>query len=147
MSTNKSLISGIKGIDCLTGINSMAVVHLYYSISSLGQDLNTKILRLTSVLKRLNKNINVTDMQLKRFIIETNINPVHNQNTNEEDLDSETITDEFKIFILEKLKSLEDRISSVENIDKKSFKKNESINNSSLLLFNKDEGEKTSTIW
>jgi len=147
MSTNKSLISGIKGIDCLTGINSMAVVHLYYSISSLGQDLNTKILRLTSVLKRLNKNINVTDMQLKRFIIETNINPVHNQNTYEEDLDSETITDEFKIFILEKLKSLEDRISSVENIDKKSFKKNESINNSSLLLFNKDEGEKTSTIW
>lgn len=69
MSEKKSLVTNFKGSDVVIGINSGCIIYLFYEMSKLGADLNKKILGITDIIKRINKNTNVVDMQLKRHLV------------------------------------------------------------------------------
>ena len=148
MSVTKSKFSDIRTVDYLTGINTAAIIYIYYSMTTLGQDLNNKIIRLTTVLKRLNKNINVSDMQLKRFIFESSINPLHDDKLNEEDIDSNAKEEDFKIEVLERIKALESRLSIYESVNNPIIPKCTKINkNESPNIVHNHDGGKTAVIW
>lgn len=114
MSDKKFSLTNFKGSDIVLGVNSACIVYLYYEMSKLGADLNKKVLGLTDVIKRINRNTNVVDMQLKRHLInhKTDIDVEKDQLLKDylsENNNSEVIN------ILElKLKELEKRLEKIE---------------------------------
>ena len=140
MSVTKSKFTDLRGVDIVTGVNSACVIYLYYSLTSLGQELNNKIVRLTTILKRLNKNINITDRELKRHIIE--------YIKDYEDTDREALDEEFKKEVLLKIQQLEERLSIYETINNPIITKYANGKKDvSPAIVQRHEGEKTSVIY
>lgn len=116
MSNQKNQLTKFGGVEIVTGINTVGIIYLYYELSKLGTDLNRKIISVIDILKKLNKNVNVIDMHLKKHLLEEKIN-----NENEES------SNEMLKELLTRVDNIEKRIEILEDIqvnNKKPLKRN-----------------------
>lgn len=148
MSVTKTKNIDFRNIDIITGVNTAGVIYLWYKLSSMGSDLNKKILKITQVLNLLQNNINVVDMQLKSHIYETNLNPIHNNQNDDLFEENSLLEDDFKNQVLERIKSLEDRLSVYETINNPLVSKYSSNKKNISPVFPTEKNEeKTPVIW
>ena len=148
MSVEKSKTIDFRNIDIVTGINTAGVIYLWYKMSSMGSEMNKKILKITQVLNCLRNNVNVVDMQLKAHMYESSLNPLHENREDDLYEDRTHLEDEFKSHVLERIKSLEDRLSVYETINNPLVSKySNSKKGISPVFSNEKNEEKTPVIW
>lgn len=114
MSNNKLSLANFKGSDVVLGLNSACIVYLYYELSKLGVDINKKIIGLASIVRQINKNTNVIDMQLKKHLVihKTDLDVENNKLL--EDYVSDNNNSETIITLESKIRELEKRLDKLE---------------------------------
>lgn len=123
----KSFLSDIRVGDYMAGAALAGVVYLYTEINSVNTNLNKRIIEITHILKRMNRNSRILDMQLTSHL--------HHHQMEEKDPDIEegnsttsNNTDaEFREEIFARLKYLEDRVAYFETVNNPMVTKQEKI--------------------
>lgn len=114
---SKSFFDGIKFSDCIATGAAGGCIYLWGEINSMNTSLNNRIIEITEILKRMNRNSRILDMQLTSHL--------HHHQMKEKDSDLEdnnsTSTNqidlEFKEEIFARLKYLEDRVAHFESVN------------------------------
>lgn len=112
MSTEKTNLAKVGPVEILTGVNTVGVLYLYYELNKLGTDINTRIGTISTIIKRLNNNINVINQHfMKHLYHHKTILDIDNQNLQCETKNPLICSDE----IIMQLKNLEARILELES--------------------------------
>jgi len=116
MSGSEISLKTFKVTDYVTAGNTIGLLYLYNMINTIGSNVNKSILKITQVIKILNKNINIVDSELKYEILNEINNPIHSNKNFNNNMDEVLSDSELIKKLISELKVLNDRITVIEEI-------------------------------
>jgi hypothetical protein len=116
MSTVKNSLSKVGGVEIMTGINTVGLVYTYYELNKLGADVNKRLIMLSSVIKKLNNNVNVINQHfIKHLYHHKTILDIDDQTSISDASENNNLL-AINENILARLKELENKVLELESI-------------------------------
>lgn len=114
--SKSNALTKIGVFEIVTGVNSLAVLYLWYELQKIGAEITQRVRDLSIVVQTVNANINTVAQHFKAHLVHhKNVLDVDHGEISD-DSSEDTDSDISKEMLLSKIRKLEERISHLEYI-------------------------------